>query len=59
MILIEDSNATSGPNDGNFFDFEDVEDLDEIVDFRPHGESPRSSCTGGQSPARIQVRLSF
>lgn len=39
----------------NFFEFEDVEDLDEIVDFRPHGESPRSSCSSTQSNPRLQV----
>ncbi|XP_001605727.2 uncharacterized protein LOC100122128 [Nasonia vitripennis] len=38
----------------NFFEFEDVEDLDEIVDFRPHGESPRSSCSSTQSNPRLQ-----
>lgn len=38
----------------DYFEFEDVEDLDEIVDFRPHGESPSAATV---SPARIQVRF--
>ncbi|XP_058799266.1 uncharacterized protein LOC131668829 [Phymastichus coffea] len=44
----EDETTASGMIvDVNYYDFEDVEDMDEIVDYRPHGESPRNSCSAG------------
>ena len=50
------ANANATGNGPGYFDFEDVEDLDEIVDFRPHGESPRNSCGSGQAN-RLQVSV--